>query len=135
MTQVDFGRELGRVHQSVQGYESGKTPPPDVIEKYKTLAIAHGRGDLAVELAGEDWKNYRPRRVIHPGETSIGTAREKGPKDKSGLAPADPLRVHWHTILDEILDSGQADAINAIEYVLLVTEERVHLKGRKSGGK
>jgi hypothetical protein len=34
-------------------------------------------------------------------------------------------------MLDQILDSGQADAVDAIQSVLLVTADRVRLKRRK----
>lgn len=130
LNQVDFGREIGRTHGSIQGYEAGKTPPREVVEKYKAIADQHGRGDLAALLSSGEWKVPRVAQAggAQPGETSVGQGREKKRK-----VSADPLREHWHTILDEILDSGQAVAVNAVEYVLVVIEERVHLKARKPG--
>ena len=40
LNQVEFGRLIGRSHQSVRNYENGigKIPSSDVIEKMKTLA-------------------------------------------------------------------------------------------------
>ena|ERR1017187_598245 len=125
LSQAEFGRELlGRVHQSVQGYETGKTPPLDVVEKYEAIATAHGRADLAVNLKSDEWRHP----VIEPGERVIGPDRMV---PKAPTAGGDPQREYWHTMLDQILDSGQADAVDAIQSVLLVTADRVRLKRRK----
>ena len=122
MNQETFAREIGRSTPSLRGYEAGRVPPDDVIAKLKTIATAHGRADLAVNLTSDEWK---VRRVIEPGETLIGAA---GSGPKAPAAGGDPQREYWHTMLDQILDSGQADAVDAIQSVLLVTADRVRLK-------
>src|SRR5450755_3155375 len=114
MNQETFAREIGRSTPSLRGYEAGRVPPDDVIEKLKTIATARGRADLAVNLTSDEWK---VRRVIWPGETLIGAS---GSVPKAPTDSRDPRRGDWHTIRDQILDSGQADAVNAVQDVLLV---------------
>ena len=128
MSQVDFARELGRYHGSVQNYETGKAPSPEVLAKYQAIAAKYGCADLAAELPGG---LPLPRNILEPVETLIDAALEKGRKPAAGEKP-DPVREHWHDMLDQILDSGLTDAVSAAEWMLLATAKRVDLDRRKS---
>jgi transcriptional regulator with XRE-family HTH domain len=105
LNQADFGRLFNRAWQSVQQYEGGRRPPAEVIEKLKNIATANGHADVAIALSGSDWT---VKRVFHPGETIISA-----PKPKAGGSSGDD-RGHLHALLDEILDSGDADALQAV---------------------
>jgi len=91
MNQADFARELGKSVGSVRRYEDGAEPPPEVIEKLRTLAASAGRGDLALGLT-----------MAGTGQATIVTARPP---------TAQPDRDRLHALLDMILDSGDPDAL------------------------
>ena len=117
LNQTDFAREIGRVMQSVQGYESGRKPPAEVLGKLKEIAIAHDRLDLAEALGGE-WK---VRRVFEPGETMISSPQPRAPGK-----PAE--KEDWHRMLDEVLKSGQADALAAVKSTLVALADLVRVR-------
>lgn len=117
MNQADFAREVGKSMQSLQNYERGAKPPAEVVGKLYEIATAHHRIDLALALGG-DWK---VRRVFEPGERII-SARPEASK-----APVE----NWHQMLDEILNSGQADAADAVKSSLTVSRELVRQRARK----
>lgn len=105
-SQNDLAREIGKSYASVQQYEQGKRVPPDVVEKLKTIAAKHGFADIALRLSSDDWQ---VTRVLHPGETLISQA-------KRNLQRRNPEEsVDWHALLEEVLSSGQDDAINAVQ--------------------
>jgi transcriptional regulator with XRE-family HTH domain len=104
MNQSDFARELGRSIQSLQGYERGRVPPGSVVDRLKALAKQHHRADLIPLIesyCGIAPKPSARRTVDRPG-------------DHSGD------RQRLHDFLDEVLDSGDADAALAAERSLTV---------------
>ncbi|MBM3774840.1 MAG: helix-turn-helix domain-containing protein [Acidobacteria bacterium] len=107
LNQSDFARLLGRSIQSLQGYERGRVPPAEVVEKLKVLARQHNRADLVPALEGHPTAVARviPRRAAE--------------------------RQRWHDILDEILDSTEADAITAVEQALSVFANYVRAQQAK----
>jgi transcriptional regulator with XRE-family HTH domain len=124
-SQVQLAQAIGRSYASVQGYEAGKHVPGEVVERMKSIAVERGLADVAVELSSEEWQ---VRRVFQPGEVLISQAREalrSKPVPEPLPGPGQPvrqpasgssggLREHWHRLLDEILDSGDPDAISTI---------------------
>jgi len=112
MNQEDFARAIKRSTAMLRHYEKGITPPLDVIETLKTLAVKAGHPEIAVALSSDEWK---VQRVFQPGETIIS-------------APRRAANSEWHQMLDEVLDSGQRDAIEAVQSNLLVFVDRVRLR-------
>jgi transcriptional regulator with XRE-family HTH domain len=102
MNQSDFAREIGRSIQSLQNYERGAPPRADVIDKLRRLAIAHGREDLAAAMGG-----FGVKSVFDPGETIISAPR-------STAASKPPKKDGWQQMLDEVLNSGQQDVVDAV---------------------
>ena len=86
MNQTEFARALGRSYPSVQNYERGAAPPPEVIAQLKRLAADAGRSDLADALT----------------------------LNGSTAAPPPNLRRRAHQLVDRIFDGGDPDAIAAI---------------------
>jgi transcriptional regulator with XRE-family HTH domain len=126
-----FSAMLGCSESSIRRFESGEAKPPrDVVERLQSLAVRYGHADLAVS-AGENWK---VRRVVHPGETLISTAKidvEKGGGENRPIRA--PVATMWHDLLDEILGSGNEDAIIAVQHNLVVFGNyvRAHRKSPK----
>ena len=114
MSQAALASAIGKSIQSVQGYEHGRTPPPDVIEILKTLSVQHGHPEFAIELGGDAWA---VKHVIHPGETLI-----------KAHVPAAGRHAEWHELLDVILNSGDPDAIPAVQSNLVVFGKYVRAK-------
>jgi transcriptional regulator with XRE-family HTH domain len=107
MNRADFGRAIGKSHQTVGNYESGIRVPPDVVERMKQLAAEHALADIALELSSDDWQ---VRHVIEPGETLISSARPiPGPGNYN------PANQAWHDMLETILESGDKKAIEAVQ--------------------
>jgi transcriptional regulator with XRE-family HTH domain len=100
VNQADFARLLGRSWQSVQRYEQGAHPPAPVVEKLRAIAIANGHPDIAGALPG--------------GEQPVPKRATGAPSPKSGPPRPGPERDRLHAILDEILDSGQPEAIPGV---------------------
>lgn len=103
-TQVDFARRIGRHFSSVQGYESGRKVPTEVIEKLKLIAVEFGHPEIGMELAG----------VKTNKKAGIESRREKTDNK-------------WHSLLDEVLNSGNAEAITAVQRNLVVFSEYARL--------
>ena len=131
---MDFGRRIRRSHQSVIAYEKHpEDTPAEVIQSLKTIAAATGHADWAVFLSSDNW---RVARVIEPGETLISAPPR--PHPASGGATS---RESLHGMLDEILDSGDPDALNAVvpnlvlfhKWVEQKSPKMVRAKKRKSG--
>lgn len=105
--QPDFGKLIGRSHQSVQAYETHGDIPNEVIDRLKTIAAEKGFAHLALELSSDDW---RVRTLLHPPQDFA--TRQAGP------IPAEPARQQWHAYLDALLDAGDPDLISAIQLLL-----------------
>ena len=107
LTQVQFAGAAGVALSTVANVEGGKQVERATVEKFKTLAADRGYPDIAMELSSDDWQ---VRGVIQPGEILISQAGS-GPKKAPSFVR--DQRSRWHSLLDEILDSGNADAISA----------------------
>jgi transcriptional regulator with XRE-family HTH domain len=117
LSQAEFGQLVGRSHQSIRNYESGIPMPDDLREKIVSMAAARGFGDIAIELRGGQ---YEAKRVLQPGETLITSKQKRGEPPASSIIPPPPVpkaarKMHFQRLLDMILDSGMADAIEAVE--------------------
>jgi DNA-binding transcriptional regulator YiaG len=129
MAPAVFAAVLRCSEDELRKLEEGSIKASQVLnERLKKLAVQHGRPDLAVALGGE----WAVRHVIHPGETLITTGMIDG-RDGGGenerIQPDD--RQIWRDLLDEILSSGDEDAIIAVQHNLVVFGKTVRL-GRKS---
>ena len=118
MNQVDFAREIGKSLSMSRNYEKGQTPPPEVIERLKIMAVEVGLADVAIALGRSD--SWEVRRVFHPSETIIT-------QPKSDAAPGGPPRHgdDWHQMLSAILQSGNEEAIRAVQSNLVVFSKYV----------
>jgi ParB-like chromosome segregation protein Spo0J len=125
VNQADFGRLIGRSFQSVRAYEKHPSDiPADVIERIKSLAAERGHADWAVFLSSDEW---RAVSVLQPGETLIGARQTEGPRPKLATT-RDPATLH--SMLDDILESEDPDAIQAVVPNLELFHKWVKLKGK-----
>jgi transcriptional regulator with XRE-family HTH domain len=102
INQADFGRLIGRSHQSVRNYENGIGEiPVEVIKKLTAIAAEKGLADVALALnREEDW---------HGGEEQ--SAGLSFAKEKSGIAGTpDEL----HDALARLMDKLDKRAIVAL---------------------
>lgn len=107
MNQTDFARAIGRSHQSVRNYEAGVTPPPEVVAKMEQLAKDSGVEDpFVVEPRGQELVAPRRTQRAHQAGTT------------SAIDTSDDSR--WHGMLDEVLTSGNVEAIAAVQHNLIV---------------
>ncbi len=126
LSQSEFGLRINRSLPSIQGYESGARlsallRDQEAVDKLKEMAVAAGRPDLADALDDEDWT----------GERATELRLEKKP-----AAPASPSKHQSdHAMLEEILESGQPDAISAVRQNLEVFVDRVRLRKPKTSPK
>ena len=110
MNQVELGRIVGKSYQTVRNYETGIGNVPDsVIETLKNLAAEKGFAHLALELSSEDWK---VRTIVHPPQ-EFARYQARLPN-----AAVDAGRQARHALIDALLDSGNEDAILAVEHLL-----------------
>jgi transcriptional regulator with XRE-family HTH domain len=144
-TQLEFATMFGCRENTVRRWEHDEFKPRGIaLIQLIDLAEGEEKEPLALELA----LDIGPRRV----DLTDGTWREipgsAGPlagsvagqkltaflRDRSSaLEPAEQLeRSVWHAVLDQILDSGQPDAVNMIQHALLIAEDRVRLKAEKA---
>ena len=142
-TQVEFAALLGCQEITVLRWEKDAFKPRGIaLMQLIDLAEEEEKEPLALQLA----LDIGPRRV----DLTDSTWREipgsaGGPlvgsfagqklaaflRDRAGaLGPVD--RSDWHAVLDQILDSGQRDAVNMIQSALLLAEDRVRLKADKA---
>lgn len=119
--QVQLAAAIGRSHQSVQAYERGVRPPPDVIEKLKTLAVEHG-------LAGEI-----PISVLRGETQGSGKKDLDFPPYEAENSPHSDAREAYHRTLDLILDSGHQVAISAVIRNLYAFERLVRVDQKSAG--
>lgn len=120
MNQADFAREIGKSIQSLQRYESGVVPPYEVIEKLKHIAAFHGRADLANALSRDEWKAEKP------------TFRPRAAPSKAAPPAQDN---QWQQMLQEVLDSGCQDAIEAVQQNLVVFRNHVRIRRKSAPAK
>jgi len=109
LNQSDFARLIGKSHQSVGNYEKGMLVPPETVQELKTLAAKYGYADIALELSSEDWQI---RTVVHPFPKPAPPVVQPAP------AILDAGRQAQHAMLDALLDSGNRDAIQAVNHLL-----------------
>jgi transcriptional regulator with XRE-family HTH domain len=109
LNQVAFGELIGRSFQSVRNYEAGLPLSAEIIEKLKTVAVKRGRPDLAMELSSTEWQ---VKRVLEPGETLISQGKKTLPPGVRDFG------TELHSVLDDILQSGNPVAIEATESTL-----------------
>ena len=114
LNQHQFADLVGRSYASIQGYESGKRVPPEVVERMKTVAAERGLADVALVLSGDQWQ---VRRVLHPGETLISRPVAADPHSYTAYNPRNKM---WHDMLERILESGDEKAIKAVEPNLII---------------
>lgn len=117
LTQIQLANALGWSYGSIQGYERGAKIPGDRIEQLKTFATQHGHADIALTLSSEQW---HVQTVIHPIQP-----RQQATEENQS----------WHEMLDEILDSGMPELINAVQSNLLVFRDHVRLRGAPPAAK
>ena len=115
LSQPDLGRLIGKSHGSVANYEKGfAQPAANIIERLKSIAVEHAFADLAVELSSADWQ---VRTLIHPPQDFARRQASITDTVKSGPA-GEANRQIRHALLDALLDSGNEDAIMAVEHLL-----------------
>ncbi len=115
LNQADFGRAIGRSIQSVQAYEAGKHVPPEIEQRIRKLAGERGIG--ASTTGGID------ERVDLPHSKSSGASARSTSTEEN---------ARWHALLDEILESGLADAVPAVQQNLITFANYVR---SKAGGR
>jgi hypothetical protein len=116
--QADFARAIGRSYASVQGYESGKRIPPEVGDRVRRLAAKHGIKISSQE--GIDSSAGVPDTVI------------PSTKGATGTNPSGSGHSKWHSMLDEILDSGVQDAATAVQQNLVAFSNYARSQRRNS---
>ncbi len=136
LNQVEFSSVIGRSYQSVQNYEKGVPMPPDLVEKVVALAAQRGLAEIANELRGGRYEVNRTAPIEQP---SMGRAPRRGesPRAQSPVPPRRSQSVFppaerskLHALLDEILDSGDPDAIEAVVPNLRLFSKWVRRSGR-----
>jgi transcriptional regulator with XRE-family HTH domain len=140
-SQAAFAQAIGRSYQSVQAYERGVKPPPEVIERMKALAAEHNLADIGLELSSADWQPrqiFEPREVIHPAAkgalpTSPGRDGAAPARDRDNNFAAD--REGYHRMLDRILDSGHKVAMAAVTQNLFAFDHLVRVDQKSAAKK
>ncbi len=129
LTQQEFAQATGLSYASIQGWESGKRVGRSSVERLKSFAAEKGFADIALQLSSDEWQ---VRRVLHPGETLISRPKPGAEElPEVTLPPASRTRgrnAQWHQLLDEVLDSGNSDAIIAVQNNLTVFARYVRQK-------
>lgn len=111
--QARLAAELGVSVQSVQGYEAGRRVPDHVLERIRKIA---------------------PEMQI-----SLDNVRESEHYGSSPSTGGANQNQRWHRLLDEVLASGEQDAITAVQNNLLVFASYVrsrrerHRKPKQAG--
>jgi hypothetical protein len=150
VSQAEFGRLIGRSHQSVQAYEKSGQVPEDVLARMRMLCaermlvaqVEEIDDQLAVLVKGPDapsteWhvtKVFHPSgHVVHPGGGG------KAPPILHSLKPGKfrPENIQMHQMLEDILNSGDPDATAAVVPNILLFHKwisRSSTKAKKSAG-
>ena len=106
LTQRKLSQETGFTEGMISRWERGETPSDSALEEFKNYAVKAGRPDLVAIL---DPRPFTVKKVILP------------PKRGSGVDP--------HSLLDEIMQSDDAQAKLAVENFLFITTQ--YLRGAK----
>ncbi|HEY3823039.1 MAG TPA: hypothetical protein VGL82_00695 [Bryobacteraceae bacterium] len=107
MSQQAFASELEISVGSVRAYEAGARLSDGALEKLKSLAARKMLPDYAIALDG---RQFEVRQVFAPGG-KVRLPRNPGERD---------LGDDLHRLLDEVLESGNVEAVNAVESVLQI---------------
>jgi transcriptional regulator with XRE-family HTH domain len=111
LTQQQFAERFKMSYGAIQGYESGRSPSRARIETLKSIAVDTGHADLISMLSGEL------------------------PPTPPPTTPAEKQR--WLNMLAAILDSGDKDAIPAVQSNLVtfdaLIQARKELAKRRKG--
>jgi len=97
VSQVEFGRLIGRSHQSIHLYETGQNISDAAWRAIQALAHERGLADL----------------VSFPGELVVKREFRPAP------IPRDASGVDLHALLDELVQSGDPGVVLTIENLLL----------------
>jgi transcriptional regulator with XRE-family HTH domain len=137
-TQREFAVMLGCRANTISRWERGSMKPAGLaLIELIDLAEGQEKERLARDLAGE---MSRDPEFSRSTEQFLIEAARSGQKlsaylnDRLAEAAAESAlrqEPHWHAMLDQILNSGQPDAVNMIQYALLIAEDRVRLKAEK----
>jgi len=127
-TQLDFSTMVGVRENTVWRWEKDAARPGGIAliqlielaegEEKEPLArlLALDLGAHRVDLNDGTWRELR------------GSGALRGRSAKAACEPTGQIdRSDWHTILDQILDSGCAEAIDAVQSVLIVAEDLVRV--------
>jgi ParB-like chromosome segregation protein Spo0J len=125
VSQVEFSRLIECSYPSLQNYEKHpEDTPAEVIDRIRSLAAETEHADWAVPLLSDEW---RVTTVIYPGETLISAPKPK-PRTAGSSLPGMPDRDELHAMLDDVLDSGNPEAIQAVVPNLVLFQKFVNLK-------
>ncbi len=108
MTQNEFAQAINRSFSMVRLYEHGADVPDEVREVINRLAKANGLADIAIE-ASKPAAAYQVKRIIEPTEVLISSG-----------AGHPRSTEKWQQMLYEILMSGNAEVIAAVQTNLVV---------------
>src|ERR1017187_2336131 len=144
-TQVEFASMLGCRQVTVWRWEKDAFKPNgftliqliDWAEGEEKEPLAH---QLALDLRTPiDIYDGTWREIAQSGAALVEAARagqKMGAFLRDRLAAEEPMGQidpsNWHAMLDQVLNSGQPEAVNMIQYALIVAEDRVRLKAEKS---
>ncbi|HTX34338.1 MAG TPA: helix-turn-helix domain-containing protein [Bryobacteraceae bacterium] len=122
LNQIDFGRLVGKSNATIRNYENGMTIPPEVMERFKSLAAEKGLADIALELSSDDW---RVQTVIYP---------LKPPPDPPAGTPS--AHARWRALVDAALDDPDfgpllVHLLSAFERTKIVPEPKTRKAGKK----
>lgn len=103
LTQIELADASGVGYHSLCQYEADRKISETALDKLRTFAIQRDRPDLAVLFGSAP---FRVRRIF-----------EAAPHPSTGAA------LDLHTLLDEILQSGDPTATLAVENLLAITAQ------------
>jgi DNA-binding XRE family transcriptional regulator len=100
---------IGLSGASIRRFEDGANVSPEILEKLKALALERKRPDLAIALSSDEWP---VQQILDADETPIFQGKKKMPKG------ARDLGSELHSLLDDILQSPNAEAVDLAETTL-----------------
>ena len=113
MSQDRFAQLLGKSYGSVRGYEAGRQPPPEVMTRMLSLAMAHEFKDLADELEASG--------AALGSETSLADSADSAPASNEDKRRA-------RRCLEYLLDMGNQATVDAIVFTLEAWQDRLNRK-------